>query len=89
MSKDLEKVVRFLQGKPELAGYAVHKEGKELHLSKGSDCFVRLIPTEHAGIWRMEHFHNQERWEHVDCTCSLEECLEFLSANPQYIFWEG
>lgn len=89
MSESLNRVVRFLREKPELAGYTVRAEGKELHLSKGSDCFVRLIPTEQPGIWRMEHFQNQERWEHVDCTCPLDECLEFLSANPQYIFWEG
>lgn len=89
MNEYLDYVVQLLQNRPELTGYSIREEGSELHLSKGSDCFVRLIPTERPGIWRMEHFHNQERWEHVDCTCSLEECIDFLSDNPQYLFWNG
>jgi len=89
MNESLDRVIQFLQAKPELAGYTVREEGKELHLSKGSDCFVRLIPTDQPGVWRMEHFHNQERWEHFGGTCTLEECLDFLSANPHYLFWEG
>jgi hypothetical protein len=89
MNESLNRVIQFLQAKPELTGYNVLEVGKELQLSKGSDCFVRLIPTTQAGVWHMEHFHNQKRWEHVDCTCTLEGCLDFLSANPQYLFWEG
>ncbi|OHB32517.1 MAG: hypothetical protein A2X84_04435 [Desulfuromonadaceae bacterium GWC2_58_13] len=89
MSESLDRIIQFLQEKPELTGYSVREEGKELHLSKGSESFVRLIPTGKKEVWRMEHFHNQKRWEHVDCTCSLDECLDFLSANPHYLFWEG
>jgi hypothetical protein len=89
MDMNLERGIKFLQAKPELAGYVFHQEGQELHLSKGSDCFVRLVPTDKPETWRMEHFHNKEHWEHVDCTCSLEECLDFLSDNPQFLFWEG
>lgn len=89
MNENLDRVIQFLQARPELAGYTVREEGKELHLSKGSDSFVRLIPTERLGIWHMERFHNQKRWEHVDCTCTLEGCLDHLSTNSQYLFWEG
>ncbi|WP_432823735.1 hypothetical protein [Trichloromonas sp.] len=89
MNENLDRVVRFLRAKPELADYTVREEGKELHLSKGSDCFVRLIPTDKPEIWRMEHFHNRKRWERVDCTCTLQECLDYLSSNPQFLYWEG
>ena len=79
MKEGLDRVVRFLKTKPELAEYEVRQDKGELHLSKGSDCFVRLIPVEKKGQRHIEHFHNQERWE----------CLDLLSDNPHYLFWEG
>lgn len=88
MKESLDRVARFLKAKPELAGYEVRQDQGELHLSKGSDCFVRLIPAEKEGEWRIEHFHNQERWECLDFVGSLEECLDLLSDNPHYLFWE-
>lgn len=89
MEKSLERAIAFLRSKPELAGYEIrHMEG-ELHLAKGSDCFVRLIPDEKKQEWRMKHFHCRERWELIDFTGSLEECLDFLSDNPHFLYWEG
>lgn len=60
----------------------------ELHLFRGDDHFARLIPTEKEGIWRMEYFHNLERWECYDFRGSLKECLAFLTEKHHYLFWE-
>jgi hypothetical protein len=89
MNESLAQVAKFLRSRPELAGYTVRQEGQELHLSKGSESFVRLIPTEEKGIWHMEHFRNQERWAHVDLACPLEGCLDYLAENLHYLFWDG
>ena len=89
MEESLARAIIFLKTKPELSGYEVrHVEG-ELHLSKGSDCFVRLTPVQKGGAWSMKHFHNRERWECIDFVGSLEECLGFLSDNFHYLYWEG
>jgi hypothetical protein len=37
----------------------------------------------------MEYFRNREGWECIDFTGTLKECLEFLSENEHYLFWEG
>ena len=89
MKENLDRAIQFLETKPELAGYEVRQVEGELHLSKGSDCFVRLIPAEKEGEWHIEHFHNREHWECIDFVGSLEECLDFLSDNPHYLFWES
>ena len=89
MEESLARAIIFLKTKPELAGYEVRLVEGELHLSKGSDCFVRLIPIQKGGEWSMKHFHNRERWECIDFVGSLEECLDFLSDNSHYLFWEG
>ncbi len=89
MKESLDRVARFLKTQPELAGYEVRQDKGELHLSRGSDCFVRLIPEEKKGQWHIEHFHNQERWECLDFVGSLEECLDLLTENTHYLFWEG
>ena len=89
MKENLARALKFLKTKPELAEYEIrHVEG-ELHLSKGSDCFVRLTPDQKGGAWSMVHFHNREHWESIDFAGSLEECLDFLSDNTHYLFWEG
>ncbi len=89
MEERLARAAMRLKEKPQLAGYEVRQVEGELHLSKGSECFARLIPTGKTNEWRIEHFHNQERWESVDFVGSLEECLDFLSDNPHFLFWEG
>ncbi len=89
MEESLARAIIFLKTKPELAEYGVRHEEGELHLSNGSDCFVRLIPVQKGGAWSMKHFHNRERWEYIDFVGSLEECLDFLSDNSHYLFWEG
>ena len=89
MEESLERASAFLRTKPELAGYSVREVEGELHLAKGSDCFVRLIPTRRGGRWNMRHFHSIGHWEYIDFTGTLEECLDFLSENPHYLFWEG
>lgn len=89
METMLEKAQEIAHSDPHLSQFRIHIEGNELHLSKEGDCFARLIATEQPDLWRMAYFHNLERWEYIDFTGTLEECLAFLSANPHYLFWEG
>lgn len=89
MKHDLLKAREMLRARPELAGYQIRLVNGELHLAKGSDCFVRLLPAVRSGIWSMQHYHNRKHWQCVDFSGSLEECLDFLSENPHYLFWEG
>lgn len=85
----LEKAKRIALTDPHLSQFVIHIEGNELHLSKGGDCFARLIATDQPTLWRMAYFHNLERWEHLNFTGNLEECLAFLADNPHYLFWKG
>jgi len=87
--ENLEKTRRFLKKDSHLSGFEVKKEGGELHLTKDGDSFARLIPMEGKDTWRMQYCHNLERWECIDFEGPLEECLDFLSKNPHYLFWEG
>jgi hypothetical protein len=89
MDDMLSKAKYVLKTDPKLADLIVREERGELHLFRGDDRFARLIPAEKEGMWRMEYFHNLERWESIDFEGSLQECLEFLSNNPHYLFWEG
>lgn len=84
----LEQVRGKLAEEPRLADCLVSLEGEEIHLARGDDLFVRLIPAEAKGVWRMESFRNQERWEIVEFQGPLAECLEFLGAHPHYLFFE-
>jgi len=84
----LETTRRFLKRDPHLSGFEVKKEGGELHLAKNGESFARLIPSEKPERWRMQYCHNLERWECIDFEGSLEECLDFLSEHPHYLFWE-
>ncbi len=83
----LESARRRVEKDPKLADFKVRAEGHELHLSKGAESFARLIPAEKAGYWRMEYFHNLERWEAIDFMGTLDECLDFLAHNIHYLFW--
>jgi len=89
MDRLLEEARLLIEREPKLAGYDIHAVGKELHLAKGDEVFTRLIPTDRPDRWRMEYFQNRKRWEHIDFTGSLHECLEFLASSPHYLFWEG
>lgn len=88
-AESLEEVRKMLTRRPSLARFEIHREDRELHLVEAGESFVRLIPTETAGTWRMEYFHNLEEWRVIDYRGSLEECLDFLHASPHYRFWEG
>ena len=70
------------------AGFTVARQGRELHLVKGDETFVRLIPTETTDQWRIAFFHNEKRWQHIDFTGSLEACLDLLSQSPRYLYWD-
>jgi hypothetical protein len=88
MNEMLEKARRMARSDPHLSLFDIHIEGEELHLGKDGECFARLIRTETPGMWRMAYFHNLERWEYLDFTGTLEDCLAFLSDNPHYLFWQ-
>jgi len=89
MKQNLQAAIRFAKAHPQLAEFDISIQGNELHLSKDGDSFARLLPTEKEQQWRMEYFHQEERWEHIDFTGTLEECLAFLAENTHYLFWEG
>lgn len=84
------KQAREVAGRdPQLSAFEITIAGPELHLSKGGECFARLIPTDRPEQWRMEYFAHREGWEHIHFAGTLEECLDFLAENPHYLFWEG
>lgn len=89
MGDRLQAAKKHLQARPELADFDIRRVGTELHLTRGGDSFVRLIPDEGAHRWRMEYFHNLEEWQIVDFQGPLEDCLDFLLESPHYRFWEG
>lgn len=89
MKNMLEKARQIARSDPHLSRFEIHIEDDELHLSKNGECFARLIAIDHPRLWRMAYFHNLERWEYLDFTGTLEECLAFLADNPHYLFWEG
>ncbi|PLX86275.1 MAG: hypothetical protein C0617_01455 [Desulfuromonas sp.] len=89
MTETLDKVKQVLGADPRFAEVLVREDGRELHLFRGDAHFARLIPMPKEGRWRMELFRNLEEWECLDFQGRLEECLEFLSDNPHYLFWEG
>lgn len=89
MEKMLDEARRVLASDPKFADLAVSRVGEELHLSRGDREFARLLPAEKPGEWQMEYCHNEERWGCLDFRGSLEECLEFLSEHPHFLFWEG
>ncbi|MEZ4599714.1 MAG: hypothetical protein R2940_07990 [Syntrophotaleaceae bacterium] len=89
MKESLDQAQRIARSDPHLQAFDIHITGNELRLAKGGESFARLFQTEKEGYWRMEYFHNREKWEHIDFVGTLEECLEFLSGNPHYLFWEG
>ena len=89
MDTMLDEARRIVRSNPKLAGLAVHEQEGELHLLRGDDRFARLLPGEREGLWRMEYFRNREGWECIDFAGTLKECLEFLSENEHYLFWEG
>ncbi|APG28054.1 hypothetical protein A7E78_09525 [Syntrophotalea acetylenivorans] len=89
MKRILKDAVRIAQSDPHLATFEISVQGNELHLSKGGESFARLLPAQKEHHWRMEYFHQADRWEHIDFSGTLEECLAFLAENTHYLFWEG
>jgi hypothetical protein len=89
MKKSLAQAKKIAESDPHLSTFDIQVRGNELRLEKGGECFARLVQAEKEGYWRMEYFRNREKWDHIDFTGTLEECLEFLSENPHYLFWEG
>lgn len=89
MAERLKTVKRFLEQRLAPQAFDVKLEGKEIHLTREGDCFVRLIPAATSEQWRMEYFRNLERWEIIDFQGSLEECLGYLLESEHYRFWEG
>ncbi len=73
---------------PHRTGNLSDAQGNELHLSKDGKNFARQLPTAKEQQWRMEYFHQEGRWEHIDFCGTLEECLAFLAENTHYLFWE-
>lgn len=88
MTDRLQAVQELLVARPALGEFVIHRHGEELHLVKAGESFVRLLPIA-GGDWRIEYFHNLERWEVIDFTGSLEACLDFLANSPHYLFWAG
>jgi hypothetical protein len=89
MENTLNEARRAIRSNPKLVGLVIREVEGELHLFRGDDLFVRLLPGDREGAWRMEYFRNRESWECLDFTGTLKECLEFLSENEHYLFWEG
>lgn len=89
MNDTLENAKRIAGKDPHLSQFDIYIDGNELHLGKEGECFARLITADTPGMWRLAYFHNLERWEYLDFTGTLEECLAFLADNPHYLFWEG
>lgn len=89
MDAALTEARNLVRSDPKFAGLEVRELEGRLYLARGDDHFARLFPAETAGMWRMEYFHNLERWQFVDFQGTLRECLEFLSENEHYQFWEG
>jgi hypothetical protein len=88
MKKSLDDARRRIAADEAFAGFTVKLQDDELHLSRGDDSFVRLIPAEAVGQWRIEYFHNQKRWERIDFTGALEACLDLLGRSPQALYWK-
>lgn len=89
MENMLSEARHFIRSDPKLAGLVIREVEGELHLLQGDERFARLLPGDREGVWRMEYFRNRESWECLDFTGTLKECLEFLSENEHYLFWEG
>ena len=88
MENHLQAASARIETDQAFAGFTVTSQGRELHLVKGDESFVRLIPAEPADQWRFAFFHNEKRWQHIDFTGSLEACLEPLARSPRYLYWE-
>ncbi|MBW2452696.1 MAG: hypothetical protein JRE16_03960 [Deltaproteobacteria bacterium] len=88
MTLSLLKAEELIKERKTLVEFTVTQVGPELHLAKHDVCFARLIPAEDSNQWRIEYFHNEKRWESLDFTGSLEECLDLLANSPHYRFWE-
>ena len=87
MTLSLQKAEDFIKQRQTLSEFAVRQVEHELHLTKRDVCFARLIPVEDSSKWRIEYFHNEKRWESVDFTGSLEDCLDLLANSSHYLFW--
>lgn len=87
MKQSLIEAKQIAEADSHLSDFDIHIEGNELRLTKKGESFTRLIPKEKNGQWRMEYFLNRERWEHIEFSGTLKECLTFLSENPHYLFW--
>jgi hypothetical protein len=88
MPADLQRAEEIVRAHPRLTDFVVRREGEELHLDKAGEAFVRLIPAGTGGWWRIEIFRNAEEWEIINFTGPIEECLEFLTEHPHFLFWE-
>lgn len=89
MRENLNEAEHYLRIDPKLADFQVREDDGELHLFRGDDRFARLIPDEKEGLWRMEYFRNEEQWERLDFRGTLRECLDFITDNRHFLFWEG
>jgi len=88
MPWDLERAITLVASNSQLAAFTVsHKEG-ELHLNNAQGMFVRLIPANQPGHWQMEYFVHRKRWQCREFVGPLTECLELLSNDPHYLFWD-
>lgn len=89
MDERLEQARRLLADRPSLKEFEIYAQEGELHLAKDGESFIRLIPADEPGVWRMEYFKNVEEWQVVDFSGRLEDCLDYLVDYPHYRFWEG
>lgn len=89
MENMLSEARHAIGSDPKFFGLVVQEVEGELHLLQGDDRFARLRPGGEEGRWVMEYFRNRESWECLDFAGTLKECLEFLSENEHYLFWEG
>lgn len=87
MGVDLEKTKRMIDRNEHLSAFSVRRQGAELHLEKGGETFARLRPATEPDGWQIEVFRETEDWEILDYQGTLEECLEFLTDHPHYLFW--
>lgn len=88
MKEPLDVARSVIKNDRAFAAFTVREQGGELHLARGDESFVRLVPAGTGATWRIELFHNEERWERVDFTGSLSACLDLLAQSPQYLYWD-
>ena len=88
MGADLDKAREIIARSERLRVFSVQRQGAELHMEKGGESFARLRPGTGRDAWCIEVFREAEEWEILDFQGTLEQCLDFLTEQPHYLFWD-